>query len=61
MCGSGSGTVRRDAPVTLPALDLSRGVGTVWDPVEEGASVGISGHLSGQPSPDTVLIPPCRS
>lgn len=47
--------------MTLPALDLSRGVGTVWDTVEEGASVGISGHLSGQPSPDTVLIPLCRS
>lgn len=34
-----------------------------WDtvgPVEEGASAGISGHVSGQPSPDPVLIPPCR-
>lgn len=55
VCGSGSGTERRDALVALPALDSSRGVGTLWDPVEEGASVGISGHVSGQPSP--LLIP----
>lgn len=60
VCESGSGIERRDAPMTLPALDPSRGMGTLWDPVEEGASVGISGHVSGQPSPDSVLIPRCR-
>lgn len=52
--------MRRDALVTLPALDPSSGVGTLWDPVEEGARVGISGHVSGQLSPDPALIPPCR-
>lgn len=58
VCGAGAPAARRDAPGMLPARDRSRRAGTGWDPAAQGASAGDGGHASGQPSPDTVLIPP---